>query len=91
MFVYLQAYQQNTETAHPLLAFVAFYRGTEKAFETPPIEVRDALSNRLKTLPLKFQFALERLVPGEYTCQVTILDPTAAKAAFWQAPVLLVP
>ena len=91
MFVYLQAYQQNTGTAHPMLAFVTFYRGTEKAFETPPVEASDALNNRLKTLPLKFRFALDKLGAGEYTCQVTVLDPTAAKAAFWQAPVLLVP
>ena len=32
-----------------------------------------------------------QLPPGEYTCQVTVLDPTSQKAAFWQAPVMLIP
>ena len=35
--------------------------------------------------------SLAKLPPGEYTCQVTVLDPNDQKAAFWQAPVLLIP
>ena len=91
MYVYLQAYQQLTPTAQPLLAYVTFYRGQAKAFETAPIKVTEALNNRLKTMPLKFSLALNKLPPGEYNCQVTVLDPTSQKAAFWQAPVVLIP
>lgn len=91
MYVYLQAYQQGVEKANPLVAFVTFYRGQVKAFETPPIEVTEALSNRLKTMPLKFSLALGKLPTGPYNCQVTVLDPTTQKAAFWQAPVMLIP
>jgi VWFA-related protein len=91
MYVYLQAYQQAEPSAHPLVAFVTFYRGQAKAFETPPLEVTEALSNRLKTTPLKFSLSLAKLPPGEYNCQVTILDPTSQRAAFWQAPVMLIP
>ncbi len=90
MYVYLQAYQQDVETAHPLIAFVSFYRGQTKAFETPPIEVTESLNNRLKTMPLKFSFSLQKLPPGQYICQVTVIDPSGEKAAFWQAPVMLV-
>ncbi len=86
MYVYLQAYEPG-----PLVAFVSLYRGQAKAFESQPIEVKDALNTRLKTLPLKFDIALTKLPPGEYNCQVTILDPTGQKAAFWQTPVMLVP
>jgi hypothetical protein len=28
--------------------------------------------------------------PGEYNYQVTVLNPTTQKAAFWQAPVVLI-
>jgi hypothetical protein len=31
------------------------------------------------------------LKPGECDCQVTVLNPTGRKAAFWQAPILLIP
>jgi hypothetical protein len=49
------------------------------------------LNNRLKTIPLKFILSLADLPPGEYNCQVTVLDPSTRKAAFWQAPVMLIP
>ena len=89
MYVYLQAYQQNVDAAHPLIAFVTFYRGQTKAFETPPMQVTESLNNRLRTMPLKFAFSMQKLPPGEYLCQVTVIDPTGEKAAFWQAPVML--
>ncbi len=89
MYVYLQAYQQNVDTAHPLVAFVTFYHGQEKAFETPPMQVTESLNNRLKTMPLKFSFPLQKIPPGEYLCQVTVLDPMGEKAAFWQGQVML--
>jgi VWFA-related protein len=91
MYVYLQAYQQGVENARPLVAFVTFYRGQVKAFETPPILATEALNNRLKTMPLKFDLSLGNLAPGEYRCQITITDPSGPKAAFWQAPVVLIP
>ena len=71
MYVYLQAYQQNVDAAHPLVAFVTFYRGQTKAFETPPMQVTESLDNRLKTMPLKFSFPLAKAaarrisVPGD--------------------------
>src|SRR6185312_571914 len=91
MFVYLQAYQPAATTAQPLVAFVTFYRGDVKAFETAPLPVSDAMTNKLKTMPMRFNFSLNKLPPGKYNCQVTVLDPSVNKAAFWQAPVLLVP
>jgi VWFA-related protein len=91
MYVYLQAYEQAAPTAQPLVAFVSFYHAQKKTFETPPIEVKDGMNNRLKTMPLSFNVALDQLPAGEYDCQVTVLDPTGQKAAFWRAPVMLVP
>jgi VWFA-related protein len=91
MFVYLQAYERNATTTQPLVAFVTFYRGQSKAFETTPIQVVDGLDPKSKALPLRFSLSLSKLPAGEYNCQVTVLDPTGQKAAFWQAPVMLVP
>ena len=91
MYVYLQAYEPTAATVQPLVAFVTFYRGQTKVFETPPLPVSEGLSNKLKTVPLKFSLSLSKLPPGRYNCQVTVLDPTGQKAAFWQAPVMLIP
>jgi VWFA-related protein len=90
LFVYLQAYEQGVETVEPLVAFVTFYRNQTKAFETAPMQVSEALNNRLKTIPLKFSLPLGKLSVGAYTCQVTVLNPAAHKAAFWQAPIVIV-
>jgi hypothetical protein len=91
MYVYLQAYQQGEGGVRPLIAFVSLYAAQKKVFETQPIEVRSGANNRLHTMPVEFSVALADLAPGQYDCQVTVLDPTAQKAAFWQAPVLLAP
>jgi VWFA-related protein len=91
LFVYLQAYERTNPTVQPLVAFVSFYRGSSKAFETAPIEVSEGIDNKLKTVPLRFSLSLDKLPPGKYDCQVTVVDPTSQKAAFWQAPVMLVP
>ncbi len=91
MYVYLQAYERNATTTQPMVAFVTFYRGQTKAFETTPLQVVDGLDPKSKALPLRFSLSLSKLPPGEYTCQVTVLDPMGQKAAFWQAPVMLIP
>jgi VWFA-related protein len=91
MFVFLQAYQRGATAAQPLIAFVTFYRGQQKAFETPPLAVTESMDNKLKTAPLRFSLSLSKLQPGKYDCQVTVLDPAGQKAAFWQAPIMLVP
>jgi hypothetical protein len=91
LYVYLEAYQPAAETAQPVMARVSFYRGKVKTFETAPLEVAEGLNPKTKALPLRFSVPLAKLQPGRYTCQVSVLDPTAQKFAFWRAPVLVLP
>jgi len=91
MYVYLQAYEPAAETTQPLVASVSFIRGKTKAFETAPLEITDGLDPKSKALPLKFSVPLGKLAPGKYTCQVSVLDPTGQKFAFWRAPVVVAP
>jgi VWFA-related protein len=91
LYVYLQAYEQGAATAQPLMGYVSFYQGQTKVYETQPVEVSPNPNTRLETAPLNFTVNLSQLAPGKYDCQVTVLDPTGAKGAFWQAPILLVP
>jgi VWFA-related protein len=91
LFVFAQAYQRGQTTTQPLVAFVSFYRGDQKAFETAPLAVTDGLDPKTKAVPLRFSLPLERLVPGRYDCQVTVLDTTARKIAVWRAPIVVIP
>ena len=102
LLVYLQAYEGATAasvagqtaaatTVKPLIAFVSLYRGQTKVYETQPMEVSPNANTRLQIAAMNFTVDLSQLTPGKYDCQVTVLDPTGQKGAFWKAPILLVP
>jgi VWFA-related protein len=96
LYVYLQAYQQNAAAAtaaaaKPVVAFVSFYQGQTKVFETQPMAVTPAPTSRLGTVPLNFSIGLNQLPAGEYDCQVTVLDPAGMKGTFWQTQIMIVP
>ena len=91
LHVFMQAYQRAATTTQPLAAFVTFYRNGVKAFETQPLAVTEGLDPRSKAVPLRFTIPLAGIEPGRYECQVTVLDPGGSKAAFWRAPIVVVP
>jgi VWFA-related protein len=106
IYVYFQAYKPPLTTApaattpsptdakpaaQALFAFVTLYQGGNKVFDTPPTAIVPNAASRLGTMPLTFNLGVKGLPPGEYNCQVTILDPATGKANFWRAPILLVP
>ena len=91
MYVYLQAYERGAETTQPLVAFVTFFKGSEKVLETQPLAVTDGLDARSKAVPVRLSIPLESLSPGRYDCQVSVLEPNGRKVAFWQAPIAIVP
>ncbi len=91
IYVYFQAYKQVPSPGNPpLFAFVSLYRGGAKAYETTPMAIAPSSASRLGTMPLSFSLGVNGLPPGEYDCQVTVLDPSTQKASFWRAPIVLV-
>jgi hypothetical protein len=90
MLVYLEAYQPAAQSTEFMVATVSFYRGKTKAFETEPLSVSDGLT-KAKAVPMKFSVPLEKLQPGRYTCQVSVVNPGAQKFAVWRSPMVLLP
>ena len=90
MYIFLQAYEKGADTQRPLVAFVTFYRGQAKAFQTPPLAVTEGMDPKSKAVSMRFSLALSKLPPGRYDCQVTVVDPTSQKANFWKDQVMLV-
>jgi hypothetical protein len=102
MYIYVQAYRPSpraatvakgtkpAEAVSPLFAYVTLYRDQKKAFAAPPIAVMPEAGSRLGVTPLSFHVGLGKLAPGEYQCQVSVLDLAGNRAAFWQAPIMLV-
>jgi VWFA-related protein len=99
IYVYFQAYKQLAQGAapstdassQPLFAFVTLYHEGKQVFATSPTAIIPNAASRLGTMPLTFNLGVNGLDPGQYNCQVTILDPATKKANFWRAPILLVP
>jgi VWFA-related protein len=91
LHVYLQAYERAATATQPLVAFLSFYRGDQKMFETAPMAVTDGLQPQSKAVPVRFSVALGDVPPGQYDCQITVLEPAGQKAAFWRAPVVVIP
>jgi VWFA-related protein len=90
MYVYLEAYEPQATTTEPVVATVTFYRGKVKAFQTDPLQVTDGLNAKTKAVPLRFSLPMSTLRAGNYTCQVSVFDPSAQKFNIWRAPVTVV-
>lgn len=89
LFVYLQAYEGSATVNQPLVVFVNLYREGKQVLSTTPIAARPEPNSRLGVVPIDFAISLGKLTPGEYDCQVNVLDPTGHKVAFWSGPVVL--
>jgi VWFA-related protein len=91
MHVYLQAYERGATETQPLVAYVSFFQGDVKVFETQPLPVVDGLNIRSKAVPIRLTVPLAKVPPGRYDAQVVVIEPTGQKVAFWQAPIAIVP
>jgi len=91
LYVYLQAYEPAATTPRPLISFVTFYQGQKKIYETQPTAITPAALTHLGTVPINFTIGLQSLPPGQYDCQVTVLDPSTTKATFWRSQIAVVP
>jgi VWFA-related protein len=74
----------------PVVAFVDLYRDGKRVLETEPLQSVALPASRLGVVPIAFRLPLNDMEPGEYQCQVTVLDASGARAAFWQGQVQLV-
>jgi VWFA-related protein len=90
MHVYLEAYEQYAEPMQPLLAYATFYREGAKVYESQPVTVTAGVQRTSKAIPVRMTIPLASLSPGRYDWQVTVIDPTGQKAAFWQTAVAIV-
>jgi hypothetical protein len=91
IYVYLQAYQVKEPAVPAVAAYVTLYKDQAKVLETPPLAVTADPTGKSKTFPFRFTVSPDKLELGEYTCQVTVIDPNGQKASFWQAPIQVIP
>jgi hypothetical protein len=91
MYVYLEAYEPYAPAMQPVVAFATLYRAGVKAYETQPIVVTDGMDRTSRAIPVRLTIPLHGLLPGRYDVQLSVIEPTGRKAAFWQEPIAIVP
>lgn len=72
-------------------ATVGFYQGDRKVFETKPVRVSRLSAKGEGVLPVHFDTPLTSLQPGEYTCQVNVIDELGKKFAFPRSRLVVMP
>jgi VWFA-related protein len=98
VMVYLEVYDPTLPEELPqqfrrpdVEANLALYRGGKKVFDTPETRVSRLDAKRTGTLPVWLQFPVASLAPGEYECQVDLIDEFGHKFAFPRRPLAIQP
>jgi hypothetical protein len=86
LHVFLEAYPAE---AGPLAAWVTFYREGRVVHETAVHGIEGGVASPRGAVPIHLTVPLTSLAPGDYACQVTVLDPTGNRATFWRAIVTI--
>ncbi|MGH9614496.1 MAG: VWA domain-containing protein [Bryobacteraceae bacterium] len=98
LYAYLEVYDptapenlQSDVRIAGVTANLALYAGNRKVLETQPIHASRLEAKRDSALPLRLQTPLGTLKPGEYTCQINVIDELGRKFAFPRARIAVLP
>ncbi len=92
LYIYLQAYERDAATMHPLAAVVTFLKGERSVFRIAGVHGDRRHGSEIEGGAVQAHAsAWDRSAAASIVFQITVLDPTAQKAAFWQAPIKIVP
>ena len=89
LFIYLEAYEREASAARPVVAFATFFRDGAKVFETTSLQT-DQWTPATRAVPIRLFVAAGSLEPGTYDGQITVLDPSTNRAAYWRGAVVIV-
>jgi hypothetical protein len=82
LYIYLQAYEREATTMHPLAAVVTLLKGEEVVFESPAYTVNEGMDPKSKAVPFKLSLPLGPVQPGEYCFRLLFWIPRCRKLRF---------
>ncbi len=94
LYVYVEVYDPAVDPSDRQVSVIgelAFFRGKVKAFQSPAVRLSETAPGRPGVLPVRFQAPLEKLTPGRYVCQVSLVDEVGRRFAFPRAPLVVLP
>jgi VWFA-related protein len=74
-----------------VLTSIEFLNGSTKAFETPLIQATQLNEPSRNAVAFQFDVPLTDLQPGQYTCQINVIDDTAGSFSFPRTAILIHP
>jgi hypothetical protein len=95
LYLLYEVYAPNAKTADAkaqsprLLTSIEFLSGSTKVFETPLVEATKLTDASRNTIAFQFDVPLKDLKPGQYTCQVNVIDDRAGAFSFPRTGVLV--
>ena len=93
LYVYTEVYDAVLEPGSKkpdVMASLSFFQGKVKTFQTGQVRVQAVSATRNHMVPVRFEIPLAGLKPGNYTCQVNLVDEVGQKFAFSRSPMVLV-
>jgi hypothetical protein len=96
LFVYLEVYDpmmpenpsQNRRAAS-VAANLALFNGAQKVMDTPQVHMTRLDSRRDNVLPVRLTIPFNDLKPGQYTCQINVIDELGRKFSFPRTPLFV--
>jgi VWFA-related protein len=89
LYVYFEVYDPGTEASPSVSAELMVFRGKSKAFESAPVRVTKPKSGKPNTLAFEIQMPLANIPPGQYICQVSVIDEQARKFGYARSPLVV--
>ena len=74
-----------------VLTSIEFLNGSTKAFETPLLEATQLNEPTRNAVAFQFDVPLSSLQPGQYTCQINVIDDTGGSFSFPRMAILIHP
>ena len=89
LYAYLEIYDPTVPSSLPanfrfasVSTYLSLYQGTEKVLETKPVRANKLDQKRDGVLPLSLTTETSTLKPGDYICQINVIDELGRKFAF---------
>jgi hypothetical protein len=82
---------KDSKLRHVTVSMSLFNKAGVKAFDVGPIQATELSATRPDAVPVKIQVPLKDLAPGEYICQINVIDEVGRKFAFPRAELVVAP
>jgi VWFA-related protein len=94
MYVAFDVYDAAPDPAKPasrrvFVTMSLFNQKGAKAFETSSVEATDQVATRPNATPVQLQVPLKALPPGNYVCQLSVVDEVGRKFAYPRADLVI--